>query len=892
MCGIRKNYRQNGLLKTHLRSAFPARVKAPSGSINTYAYVGLLRLRTAVNPAFQMAPKSPWKTLTTRVTVSGIGLMLVAIGALSMHATRQQRADMEQQLGAQQYATATFIAANIDREFSLRIDALHKIAAPITPEQMNKPWELRRLMAERPVFQGMFNAGTFVIDPQGQVVATAADTIGGNASEVLTALPDSAQSPGPHSYVYLTDGAATEIRVAVPIRHNGQTIGALVGSNWLATPNFLDPIAKSSYGEAGAYVLYAPSQQRVVKASSAASPNRLLLHDASPSQLRSFFREQEGSYVTAGFQEQNLLISSKRITNADWLVSVVLPTAEAFAIVGTQQKRFWVFALAFAVILAGTAWWVLQRQFLPVRRTASALKMMAAPEHEQHALAFTGTQEIDTLIAGFNRLLSVLAERNSELQRSFSLNQNTLDSLVAQIAVVAESGQVLTVNKTWMHYLDHIGRNKPGSGHPMSDYTALFAVDVPCLGFRTATILTEVNAVLAGQHSYFSTEYAVRLPQGERWLSLSVTPLGGQNKGAVISRYDITEQKRSDERLRILSRAADQSPLAIVITDIHGNIEYTNPHFTDMTGYAPEDVQGRNPRMLKSGRTPGATYQSLWSALHAGKVWRGEFSNYRKNGELLLERAVIAPVLDPHGQVTHYVALKEDITHIRQEERRRASLSLRIEELSRRLVRVQEESRQRFSQELHDRTSPNLAALRINLDIIAKQLDAMSLDETMLNRIEDTRALIDDTTLSIREICAGLHPAAIERGGLLGVVRAYCEQIARRTGMRVDLRCPHEERRLSPELELALFRIVQEALTNCAKHANAASVEVRLQFDRPPVIVSIADDGQGFDAEATMRGVNLRGLGLVNMRDTVDFAGGRMRLESSPGAGTRIYIEI
>lgn len=835
---------------------------------------------------------SPWKSLTTRVTVSGIGLMLLAIGALSMHATRQQRADMEQQLGAQQYATATFIAANIDREFSLRIDALHKIAAPITPEQMHKPWELRRLMAERPVFQGMFNAGTFVIDPQGQVVTTAAGPIGGNANEVLAALPDSTQRTGPGSYVYLTEGALAEIRVAVPIRHNGQTIGALIGSNLLTKPNFLDPIAKSSYGEAGAYVVYAPSQQRVVMASSTASPNRPLLQGASSAQLRSFLRETEGSYVTASAQGQELLISSKRIANADWLVSVVLPTVEAFAIVGTQQQRFLVFALVFAVILAGTAWWVLHSQFLPVRRTASALREMAAPDREQQALAFTGTQEIDTLIAGFNHLLSVLAERSSELQRSFSLNQNTLDSLVAQIAVVAESGQVLAVNKTWMHYLDHIGRNKPGSGYQMSDYAALFAMDVPCLGFHTATILTQVNAVLAGQRSYFSTEYAVRLPVGERWLALSVTPLGGANKGAVISRSDITEQKRSDERLRILSRAADQSPLAIVITDIQGNIEYTNPHFTNMTGYAQEDVQGRNPRMLKSGRTPGATYQSLWSALHSGMVWRGEFLNCRKNGELLLERAVIAPVLDSHGEVTHYVALKEDITQIRQEERRRASLSLRIEELSRRLVRVQEESRQRFSQELHDRTSPNLAALRINLDIMATQMDALALNESMFNRIEDTRALIDDTTLSIREICAGLHPSAIERGGLLGVVRAYCEQSTRRTGMRVDLRCPHEERRLSPELELALFRIVQEALTNCAKHSNARSVEVRLQFDRPPIIVSITDDGQGFDAEAALQSCNLRGLGLVNMRDTVDFAGGRMRLESSPGAGTRIYIEI
>lgn len=144
---------------------------------------------------------------------------------------------------------------------------------------------------------------------------------------------------------------------------------------------------------------------------------------------------------------------------------------------------------------------------------------------------------------------------------------------------------------------------------------------------------------------------------------------------------DITERKRTEDRLRKLSRVVEQAPLSIIITDLVGDIEYVNPKFCELTGYAKEDVKGRNPRILQSGATPKEVYRDLWATLAAGQVWRGELHNRKKNGETYVEQAVIAPVIDSDGRTTHYVALKEDVTRDKQVEREASESAQRFEQL-------------------------------------------------------------------------------------------------------------------------------------------------------------------------------------------------------------------
>ena len=124
----------------------------------------------------------------------------------------------------------------------------------------------------------------------------------------------------------------------------------------------------------------------------------------------------------------------------------------------------------------------------------------------------------------------------------------------------------------------------------------------------------------------------------------------------------VIKSKRIEEELRKLSRAVEQSPASIVITDTTGAIEYVNSKFIQITGYSLEEVKGKNPRVLKSGETPAEEYTQLWSTITSGGEWRGEFHNKKKNGDLYWEFAVISPITNTHGNVTHFLAVKEDIT--------------------------------------------------------------------------------------------------------------------------------------------------------------------------------------------------------------------------------------
>ncbi len=141
--------------------------------------------------------------------------------------------------------------------------------------------------------------------------------------------------------------------------------------------------------------------------------------------------------------------------------------------------------------------------------------------------------------------------------------------------------------------------------------------------------------------------------------------LGGMAITLILLTYSTLESE-----LRIVSQAVKQSASSVVITDTSGNIQYVNPAFTEKTGYETEEVLGETPRILRSDETDPEHYKALWHCLAAGETWRGEFHNRKKNGELFWEIASIAPVKQRNGVVSHYVAIKEDITALKKAEAR------------------------------------------------------------------------------------------------------------------------------------------------------------------------------------------------------------------------------
>jgi signal transduction histidine kinase len=215
----------------------------------------------------------------------------------------------------------------------------------------------------------------------------------------------------------------------------------------------------------------------------------------------------------------------------------------------------------------------------------------------------------------------------------------------------------------------------------------------------------------------------------------------------------------------------------------------------------------------------------------------------------------------------------------------------RVEDLSRRLVAVQESERRQLALDLHDLASPNLAALRLNIEAIQSELPE-SIADRFGAQLSDIAAILDDTTISLRDICSNLRPAMLDYSGLLPALKDYAAQFSRATPVSVVVKGAEPLQPLSPDVESLLFRIAQEAVTNAIKHAGATSIMIELLHDADRTCLVIVDDGVGFDQAQLGKEGSKPGLGLVTMRERAEFAGGRFSVESAPGRGTRVEIDI
>ncbi len=191
----------------------------------------------------------------------------------------------------------------------------------------------------------------------------------------------------------------------------------------------------------------------------------------------------------------------------------------------------------------------------------------------------------------------------------------------------------------------------------------------------------------------------------------------GDEIGDLVETFNtMTEQIRDRERqLRRLSLAVEQSPASVIITNPAGNIEYVNPRFSEITGYAPDEVTGRSPGFLKSGQLPDEVYRELWECIRAGRVWRGELSNRTKDGRIIHEQTSISPIFDDLGEITHFVAVKEDITRRKEAEAHINHLAYHdaLTDLpNRRLFR----DRLNQALRLHQRNGAKFALLILDLD--------------------------------------------------------------------------------------------------------------------------------------------------------------------------------
>ena len=215
-----------------------------------------------------------------------------------------------------------------------------------------------------------------------------------------------------------------------------------------------------------------------------------------------------------------------------------------------------------------------------------------------------------------------------------------------------------------------------------------------------------------------------------------------------------------------------------------------------------------------------------------------------------------------------------------------------LRELSTQIIDAQEAERRRISRELHDEIGQALTAIRVDLTAIEKALPS-ELTATIEERLAEADSLVAQTLQQVRELSLRLRPAILDDLGLVPALRWHVDRFATRLGIEVQFAAHHLEERLPSRVETVLYRVVQEALTNVARHAQAHKVRVRLERRASTVTASVQDDGRGFDVNQVMgRAGPGHGMGLWGMRERVNLLRGRLSVESAPGQGTRVSVEV
>jgi signal transduction histidine kinase len=215
----------------------------------------------------------------------------------------------------------------------------------------------------------------------------------------------------------------------------------------------------------------------------------------------------------------------------------------------------------------------------------------------------------------------------------------------------------------------------------------------------------------------------------------------------------------------------------------------------------------------------------------------------------------------------------------------------RLRELASRLQKVEETERKNIAHELHDKCGQNLTMLSINLNIIQNQLSAEVL-ENVGARLTDSMGLLKELAKNMRDVMDDLRPDVLDDYGLVPALRWYGTRFGKRTGVKVSVEEDDLPLRLPEEIESALFRISQEALTNVAKHAEAEEVILTIEKTGNMVCLTIKDDGKGFDLSSSQRSGKRPGWGHLIMQERAQAIGGQFHVESVPGEGTKILVEV
>jgi two-component system sensor histidine kinase UhpB len=278
--------------------------------------------------------------------------------------------------------------------------------------------------------------------------------------------------------------------------------------------------------------------------------------------------------------------------------------------------------------------------------------------------------------------------------------------------------------------------------------------------------------------------------------------------------------------------------------------------------------------------------------LSGADSWSYGFRIVRPDGEIRHIHQTVEITCGCDGTAEKIFGTMQDVTERKRIEDKLSRRAVELQQLSKRLIHAREQERASIAKELHDELGQALTAVRINVSQLEKGL-RKTVSSELRNRVQETGELADQLLGQVRDLALSLRPSMLDDLGLPSTLKWYTGRLAKRVGIEIDLEVEGEEKRLSEELRTVVYRVVQEALTNVARHAQASKVKIALTFAEADLSLSVKDNGKGF-VVADMFSIESERphIGLLSMRESVEELGGKLLIQSSLNRGTRTTIKI
>lgn len=606
-----------------------------------------------------------WKswTISTRIgAIVSLGV-IATIVVIVIGTTTFLKKEYLASFGRQQFTTLQAFATYLDADLSGKLKALTNVAAIVPPKVLLNAGDTQHYLATRTGLSSLFDDGLMIISAEGRLLAELPLFISDpritrdySASDFFA---QAKKADGPiisKPFYSMKPGQKPIIEMMSPIYdENGNIAGYLCGGLTLNGDNALGNIARRKVGKKGYFYVY--SQDRTILVHQDTS--RMLQRDFRPGANLLFdqaLQGFDGSGETVSSRGLHLLASFQHLQAAPWIVAINLPMQEVLAPFYASQRLIILTIFICGIWVLLVSWWALKRFMAPLERFINHMKRCG---DKPVSFKGEGGPELTLLATIFNQMLTRINATQTELTTNEELQRTLLNASPDLIFFKDGQGRWLLANEAALTLFQLNNVNYQGKTD------SEISVSIP--SFRDILLACEQTDQQAWkQHSTLITEECLITPAGKHLVcEVTKTPLyhpDGSPKALIIISRDITNRKKREEHLRKLSKAVEQSPVSIVITDTQGTIEFVNPQFTQLTGYTFDEAIGKNPRILKTDKTPPEVFRQLWQTISNGRIWEGDFYNKKKDGEEFTEHAVISPIFDDHGKITHYMAVKVDIT--------------------------------------------------------------------------------------------------------------------------------------------------------------------------------------------------------------------------------------